>query len=125
MIFGALWNKKAKPASSGRTMQDFVRQNFPDAVAFAAQQWMGYEHHVQAVAPEVFETHGLEKVALGFLAGPIYGDLDAGYPAISEQAAAMVRRRAPDDSKQVMLALIVGEGMIATGIARETVEGII
>jgi hypothetical protein len=92
----------------------FVLARFPEAVAFAAQEWIGYDRYFQGVDPE-WRSNSLSRRFAGFWAGTIAQSLEGRFPDVRVVAADADAHIGGAGHKEFLVALIAAEGVVASG----------
>jgi hypothetical protein len=106
------FRKKDEPLTG---TEAFVLRQFPAAVALAAEEWRGYDGHFQHVDPDWRSKYTLSQRYNGFVQGPISTLLAERFPEIAAMGADADEKTNQTGSKDVILQIIIGEGIVASG----------
>jgi hypothetical protein len=118
----SLFPFRKKPALSA--VEAYVLREFPAAVAFAAQEWKGYDGYFRRVDPN-WQSNSLALRFAGFLAGPIAASLAERFPQIAVVGGDADAKMNLGGHKDLLIAMIASEGVIASGTdGREAVRAL-
>lgn len=116
------FRRKKAPLTAGEA---FIQREFAEAIAFAAQEWRGFEAYCRHVDPTFNEHQTLARRVNAFMAGPVTASLEERFPSIEAVGRDADEKTGAEGHKELMLRMIVMEGVIASGTnSREEVRAL-